>query len=102
MSLLEDEIHYEFTNRSRWDNVSFSEHNTRYDIANFDDDFTIEKLSTFEDKGKSYIEYLKCYLKVITDGDFYPEVILDEYEFIKSKCEQFGFMDSFEKYYKGT
>ena len=101
IGILEDEIANAFAQRSRWDNVSFDDHTTRHDLANFDDNFTQEMLGVFEEKGKAYIVYLKAYLKVIAYGDFYPENVPESQEFIKQKCEEFGFLDEFEKYYRG-
>jgi len=101
IGILEDEIANAFAQRSRWDNVSFDDHTTRHDLANFDDDFTQEMLGVFDEKGKAYIVYLKTYLKVIASGDFYPENVPKEYDFIKQKCEEFGFLDEFKKYYRG-
>ena len=101
IGILEDKIANAFAQRSRWDNVSFDDHTTRHDLANFDDDFTQEMLGVFDEKGKAYIVYLKTYLKVIASGDFYPENVPESQEFIKQKCEEFGFLDEFEKYYRG-
>ncbi len=84
----------------RWDIASFSDIDTRYDVANYDNYFSQSFLCKVSNKDEMHIEYLKCYLKVLADPFFYDEEIPDEYEFIKSKCEQFGLMDSFEKYYK--
>ena len=97
--VLENMIFHEFANRSRWDNASMSDEVTRTKIANYDDDFTQELLAPFDDKGRAYIEFLKTYLKVIADGDFYPEHIPDEYEFIKQKCKEFHFEESFRMHY---
>jgi len=100
IGILPSEIANAFAMRTRWDIASLSDHDTRYDLANFDDDFTQQILGVFEDKGRAYIEYLKTYLRVITYGDFCPEDVPDTQEFIKKKCERYGFLDEFEKYYR--
>jgi len=100
LGVLEEEICREFSNRTRWDNVSFDDHDTRYDLANYDDVFTKEMLFPFKEQGRAYIEYLKTYLKVIASSDFYPEKVPESQEFIKEKCEEFGFLDDFRRYYR--
>jgi len=100
IGILAKEIANEFARRTRWDMVSMVEHDTRYDLANFDDDFVQGILGVFEDKGRAYIEYLKMYLKLIAYGDFYPETIPVESEFIEEKCKRYGFLDEFRRYYK--
>ena len=98
--VLEEQIVKEFANRSRWDNVSMSDEKTRHKLANYDDDFTQEMIGVFEQKGRAYIEYLKTYLRVIASDDFYPEDVPNEKEFIEQKCKEFGFEESFQRYYK--
>ena len=94
MSTMEEMIFHEFSNRSRWDNVSFSEHRTRYDIANYDDDFTQEILAPFKNKASAYKEHLKAYLHILECGDFYPEDLVEDKEaFIQEKLKEFGVDD---------
>ena len=100
IGILENEIANAFAQRTRWDNVSFDNHDTRFNLANFDDDFTKEMLGVFDEKGRAYIEYLKTYLKVISSSEFYFESIPDTHEFIKEKCKEFGFEENFRKYYR--
>ncbi len=99
-TVLEEQIAKEFVNRWRWDNASMSDEETRYKIANFDDDFTQEMIGMFENKAQAYIEYLKIYLRVIASDDFYPEQenIPNEQEFIEQKCKEYGFKEDFQRY----
>jgi hypothetical protein len=99
IKIIYDEVSNIFAQRLRWDIASFDNKDTRYDVANWDDYFSTSFLCEVDNKEEMYIEYLKCYLKVLADPFFFDENIPDEYEFIKDKCEECGFIDSFESYY---
>lgn len=97
LEIMGDEIYEQFVNRARWDNVSFEDEATRYEVAEYT--FYLQSfLSNTTKKEENYIDYLKCYLSVLSDGLFYGEVIPDENEFIKQKCDEAGLSDVFEKY----
>ena len=98
VGILSKEIADEFVRRTRWDIVSMVDHDTRDDLANFDDGFVQQMLGVFEDKGKAYIEYLKIYLKVIAYSDFPPNELPESEEFIEEKCKRYGFLDEFRKW----
>jgi hypothetical protein len=99
LEIMGDEIYEQFGNRSRWDNVSFDDEATRYEVAEYA--FYLQSfLSNTTKKEENYINYLKCYLAVLSDGFFYGEEIPDENEFIKKKCNEAGIGDIFQKYYK--
>jgi hypothetical protein len=99
LEIMGDEIYHQFGNRARWDNVSFDDEATRYEVAEYT--FYLQSfLSKTTKKEENYIDYLKCYLSVLSDGLFYGEEIPDENEFIKKKCNEAGLGDVFEEYYK--
>jgi predicted esterase YcpF (UPF0227 family) len=98
--ILSQEIANEYVRRTRWDIASMVDHDTRDDLANFDDEFVQQMLGVFKDKGRAYIEYLKTYLKVITYSDFPPLELPQSQVFIKEKCEKYGFLDEFRRYFR--
>jgi hypothetical protein len=99
IEIIDEEVNNIFHQRLRWDIASFDDIDTRYQMADYDNYFGISFLSQVPNTEEMYIEYLKCYLKVLADPFFFDENIPDEYEFIKDKCEECGFIDSFESYY---
>ncbi len=98
LEIMEDELYNIFGMKARWDTVSFDDEPSRYDIANYDF-YNKSFLSKVPNKKQMYIEYLKCYLRVLADPYFY-ETVPSEYEFIKSKCEEYDLLDVFKEYYK--
>ncbi len=100
IGILAKEVADEFARRSRWDIASMVDHDSRDDLANFDDDFVQELLGAFKDKGRAYIEYLKTYLKVITYSDFAPNELPKSEGFIEEKCQRYGFEDEFARYFR--
>lgn len=98
LEIMGDEIYEQFGNRARWDIISFDDKATRYEVAEYP--FYLQSfLSNTPRREENYIDYLKCYLAVLSDGLFYGEVIPDENEFIKQKCDEAGLSDVFKKYY---
>ncbi len=100
IGILAKEVADEFARRTRWDIASMVDHDSRDDLANFDDDFVQELLGAFKDKGRAYIEYLKTYLKVMTYSDFAPNELSKSEEFIEEKCKRYGFEDEFARYFR--
>ncbi|MDD5387330.1 MAG: hypothetical protein PHQ22_09065 [Sulfuricurvum sp.] len=97
LDIMCNEVYEAFGLKSRWDNVSFDDEPTRYEVTNYD--FYLNSfVSQVENKEENYIEYLKCYLRVLSDGFFYGEEIPEEYEFIKQKCREAGIEDIYTRY----
>lgn len=99
LEIMGNEIYEQFVNRARWDNVSFEDEATRYEVAEYT--FYLQSfLSDTADKEANYIDYLKEYLVVLSDGLFYGEEIPEKHEFIKQKCCEAGLDDVFENYFQ--
>ena len=95
VEIIKKELERAFSARWRADREGYD---SRYDLANYDDYFSSSYFSKIENKDELYIEFLKCYLYILSDPFFYED-IPNTYEFIKSKCEEFGLLETFKKYY---
>jgi len=82
---LKEEIYARYSRYARWGNVSFDGKNSRFELADFDNEFTQEMLQKYD---ITYIEYLNIYCEVRNDGFFYPDEINDIDVFVKGKLRK--------------
>lgn len=82
---IKKEIYERYTKCARWDGAGFDEKKSRFELADFDNEFVQEILRTY---GISYAEYLRIYCEVRNDGFFHPDEIDDVDAFVYEKSVQ--------------
>jgi len=82
---IKQKIYERYTQCARWDNASFDAKETRFDLADFDNEFALDTIRYY---GISYEEYLRFYCEVRNDGLFYPDEIDDVDAFVNEKLSK--------------
>ena len=83
---LKEEIYGEYSRRARWDREETWGRNSRFELADSDNDFVREMMEKY---GIGYREYLEIYCEVRNDGFFSPDEIEDVEAFVKEQLSRF-------------